>query len=383
MAVYAAMVDELDQSVGRLRDALVEMGEWDNTLVVFLSDNGASREGEATGTTNYFAHLAGGPDTVDLDIARLDEIGSATTMPHYPRWAMTGNTPFRLYKRNTHAGGHQVPCIVSWPRGTRDGLLSPGMRAQYAHCIDVLPTALHLAGISPASHRHGMPAKPMNGTSLVGVLAATDHAEVHAEQYYELVLRATGGSTGRLGGRHQPTSPGHVSTTTSGSCTTCAPIRPSCATSLPRCPTRSLSSPSVSTRQRSPTVCTPSTRAADGGGWCATRRMPSSNSPPPSGPTRRRSSASGPVHCVAAHRDDHDHVTVRDGDRGVLVSHGDQGGGYAVVVDEGSIGFVHNDGHGHTVRHTWGAIAPGDRVVVVVLAAPGWQPLARDLCRRR
>ena len=81
MAVYAAMVDEIDQSVGRLREALEEMGEWENTILVFLSDNGASREGESTGTTDYFGHLrpmAGmSHGDVAADLARLDDIGSA------------------------------------------------------------------------------------------------------------------------------------------------------------------------------------------------------------------------------------------------------------------------------------------------------------------
>ena len=91
------------------------MGELDNTIFLFISDNGASREGEATGTTAYYVHLLQGDD-VEADLARIDEIGGPTTTPHYPRgWAMLGNTPFRLYKINTHAGGHSVPCILSWP----------------------------------------------------------------------------------------------------------------------------------------------------------------------------------------------------------------------------------------------------------------------------
>ena len=155
MAVYAAMVDEIDQSVGRLREALEETGEWDNTILVFLSDNGASREGESTGTTNYFGHLGFGDvvDRVAKDLARLDEIGGPTTMTHYPRgWAMASNTPFRMYKRNTHAGGHQVPCVWSWPKGLSGS--AGEIRTQYGHCIDVLPTVLALAGIEAPTERN-------------------------------------------------------------------------------------------------------------------------------------------------------------------------------------------------------------------------------------
>ncbi len=116
------MVDGLDQTVGRLLDGLAELGELDNTIVVFTSDNGASREGEEAGTSGYYVHLLGQPD-VEADLPRMDLLGGPQTMPHYPRgWAMASNTPFRLYKINTHAGGHSVPFVVSWP----DHLAGPG-----------------------------------------------------------------------------------------------------------------------------------------------------------------------------------------------------------------------------------------------------------------
>ena len=123
MSVYAAMVDNIDQNVGRLRAALEEMGEWDNTLFVFTSDNGGSREGERDGTSAYFRTLhfgrTGTEEPLEEDLARIDEMGGPTTMPHYPRgWAMVSNTPFRLYKINAHRGGHSVPFVVSWPDGS-------------------------------------------------------------------------------------------------------------------------------------------------------------------------------------------------------------------------------------------------------------------------
>ena len=184
MAVYAAMVDEIDQSMGRLREALEESGQWENTIVVYLSDNGASREGEATGTTNYFAHLAGAPDTVARDAERLDLIGGPQTMSHYPRgWAMAGNTPFRMYKRHTHAGGIQVPCIVHWPAGLAHQ--AGTIRRQYAHCIDLLPTVLELAGLSAPTQYRGNDLLPFDGISLAPVLADDSHPTLRTEQYYE------------------------------------------------------------------------------------------------------------------------------------------------------------------------------------------------------
>lgn len=371
MAVYAAMIDEIDQSVARLKAALEEMGQWDNTLVVFLSDNGASREGEATGTTNYFAHLAGGPDTVALDAARLDEIGSATTMPHYPRgWAMAGNTPFRLYKRNTHAGGHQVPCIVSWPRGVREGRIAPGLRAQYAHCIDVLPTALDLAGIAPLESRHGRPAVPFNGASLAGVLGADDHPEVRTEQYYELEGNRGYYRDGwEVVTNHKPRTrfdddewelydlhndPTELRDLSGEHPDTVADL-------------------SLGFHQAA--LANQVYPLDEGSGWRwivkpdkdAVFHEPVTVWPGLAPLERIRSGALVWQRTVVITID----LGVSAGDRGVLVSHGDQGGGYAVTVDDGALWFVHNDGHGTTLRHRFGDLPTGDLSVVVTMAAPG------------
>ena len=122
MEVYAAMVDSIDQSVGRLHAALEELGEADNTVFLFLSDNGASREGEAQGTTEYFRSLVS-KNATDIEDHRFDldhaeHAGGPRALVHYPRgWAQASNTPFRLYKINTHAGGHSVPFILNWPAG--------------------------------------------------------------------------------------------------------------------------------------------------------------------------------------------------------------------------------------------------------------------------
>ncbi len=152
MEVYAAMVDGVDQSVGHLLDALEELGERDNTIVIFLSDNGGSREGEVTGTSSYYVHLLQGDD-VEADRARIELLGGPQTTPHYPRgWAMASNTPWRLYKINTHAGGHTVPFLMSWPGG---GLGGPaGVRlAASVHPRD--RPAAHL--VRAGGHRAGPP----------------------------------------------------------------------------------------------------------------------------------------------------------------------------------------------------------------------------------
>ena len=188
MAVYAAMVDAVDQSVGRLRAELESIGEWDNTVLLFLSDNGASKEGETVGTTSYYNDLKPmGPfrdEPLPSDYARLQEIGGPKVMAHYPRgWAMLGNTPFRLYKTFTHAGGHQVPCIAHVPGRIAD---PGGLRNQYLHVIDVVPTLLDLLGFEPPATRQGEPVKPIQGRSFVPTLGEGSAPTPRAEQYYEL-----------------------------------------------------------------------------------------------------------------------------------------------------------------------------------------------------
>lgn len=182
MEVFAAMVQTVDRSTGRIMAALDEMGVLDNTIVLFLSDNGASREGEMVGTTAYMVHHVLGHD-VEADRPRIDLVGGPQSASHYPRgWAMAGNTPFRLYKINTHAGGHTVPFLCAGP-----GVSAGGKRRQYAHVSDVMPTLLDLVGISPLAERHGAPAKPMTGRSMVPTMHSADAPAQRTEQVYEQI----------------------------------------------------------------------------------------------------------------------------------------------------------------------------------------------------
>ena len=184
--VYAGMVDNIDQNFGRLRAELEAIGEWGNTVVVFTSDNGASREGRADGTTAYFRTLIGETrpnplDSTEVDHERLDLIGGPQALAHYPQgWAMASGTPFRLYKINTHQGGHQVPLIVSRGSGLPDG---GSFRCQYQHVTDVLPTVLELAGVDLPEERYGRPVPPPAGTSFAPSLEDSTKPSTHPEQY--------------------------------------------------------------------------------------------------------------------------------------------------------------------------------------------------------
>jgi arylsulfatase A-like enzyme len=369
MAVYAAMVDEIDQSVGRLREALEESGQWENTIVVFLSDNGASREGDATGTTSYYSHLAGSPDTVALDAARLDEIGGPTAMSHYPRgWAMASNTPFRLYKRNTHAGGHQVPCIVSWPQGLAQHAGS--IRTQYGHCIDILPTVLQLAGLTPLTTYRGTEMLPMHGVPLVEVLHDANHAEVHAAQYYELEGHRGFYRDGWevVSNRKPRTKFGdhewelyHLADDPTET-TDLATSQPDRVAEL-------------SQGWHDAAVANNVYPLDEGTGWRWTVRPPRDEvyfrpvTILPGTPTLER------IRCGALVWQRNLTITINAtfaaDAAGVLVAHGDQGGGYSVEVRDGTIVFVHNNGHGTTQVVPLLVAPAGRHSIILHLAAPG------------
>lgn len=213
MEVYAAMVQTVDRSLGTLRAALEGLGEWDNTIVVLTSDNGASRDGEAQGSSQYFdvlRHYHGGGDlegAFERDLAAIDEMGGPRTLPHYPRgWAMASNTPFRLYKINTHAGGHSSPAILSWPR--RLAGVAGQLRRQYVHVTDLYPTFLDLAGVADVADRYGVPLKPLAGSSFSPSLTDPDAPETHTEQYYEMQGHRGYYRDGwEIVTRHQPRTP--------------------------------------------------------------------------------------------------------------------------------------------------------------------------------
>ncbi|MEQ8840814.1 MAG: arylsulfatase [Acidimicrobiales bacterium] len=180
MEVYAAMVDNVDQNLGRLLETIEELGDLDNTVVIFTSDNGGTEEGGPTGSRSYFKQFGGFSRMTgwDLDVARdPDLIGGPQTLVHYPRgWGMASNTPFRLYKTSTHAGGVRVPMIVSWPAGIPEGDRG-SLRPQYQYVTDLLPTILDLAGLPALEDR--------DGVTFADAVTAGASDSTHLEQYSE------------------------------------------------------------------------------------------------------------------------------------------------------------------------------------------------------
>ena len=184
------MVDNVDQNFERFRDELERMGEWENTIIVFTSDNGGSREGQELGTSAYFRTLlafTGHTDleSTELDHSRIDLLGGPRSLAHYPMgWAMTSNTPFRLYKTNTHQGGQQVPLIVHWGKGLPS---DKELRHQYQHVTDILPTLCELVGIDIPASKGGEQLPPAAGNSFAGSLTNPSAESTHPEQYYEMI----------------------------------------------------------------------------------------------------------------------------------------------------------------------------------------------------
>ena len=184
METYAAMLDCVDQNVGRLVALVRELGELDNTVFVFSSDNGGTSAGGPAGAVHFNRRFAGlKPHGVTLSLERADWVGSARVNALYPTgWAQVSNTPFPSYKTQTGAGGRRVACIVSWPKNLHG---QGQVREQFAHVTDLMPTLLEIAGVPPPTQSHGQPAQPLQGVSQLPVLLQGAAAPVRREQYYE------------------------------------------------------------------------------------------------------------------------------------------------------------------------------------------------------
>ncbi|HKA31050.1 MAG TPA: arylsulfatase [Candidatus Binatia bacterium] len=182
MEVYAGFLSHTDHHVGRLIDFLAASGELDRTLVLALSDNGASAEGGPHGTFNENFIFNGLPHDIEATRAMLDQLGSAQTYGHYPwGWALAGNTPFRRWKRETHEGGIGDPLIVRWPAITDRG----AVRSQYVHAIDVAATILDVTGTAMPAMLNGVPQEPLAGASFARSLTDATAPEHRETQYYE------------------------------------------------------------------------------------------------------------------------------------------------------------------------------------------------------
>ncbi|WP_166346567.1 arylsulfatase [Phytoactinopolyspora limicola] len=352
MEVYAAAVDAVDQSVGRLVTTLRELGEYENTIIVFASDNGATGEGGLAGTRSYFSqfvHLAGLPGDWVTDVPReLELLGGPQVHGHYPRgWAHVSNTPFRYYKGHAYAGGIHVPFMLSWPDGLPRSDDDSGVRHQYAYITDVAPTLLGLAGVPRLTERHGTPTQDVDGVGFDHLLRDAELPTRHHTQYVEC-----GGQRGyfadgfKIIAPHLPGTPFtedgwqlYDITTDPAETNDLAAVHPDKVAGL-------------AAQWREAAWANTVFPLDDTGRMFFTR--PSTELPLaepvtiyPGTPVleRFRSSRLTLLRSFVIEAD----LDYQMGDEGVIVAHGDQGGGYVLYVEDGELRLTYN-AYGRPVR---------------------------------
>jgi len=183
---FAAMLEHTDDQIGRLVTYLTDRGLIDNTVVLVMSDNGASREGGPFGVMDEFSFFNGMWEDVDDIVAnRLDDIGTPHSHSNYPwGWAQAGNSPLRWYKQNTYGGGVRDPLIVHWPAGI-DATVAGQIRHQFCHAVDITPTLLEITGTPTPSTFQGVEQLPMHGRSIVPTFTDAAAPAPRRVQYFE------------------------------------------------------------------------------------------------------------------------------------------------------------------------------------------------------
>ncbi|MFB9308544.1 arylsulfatase [Agromyces hippuratus] len=188
MEVYAGFLEHTDHHVGRVIDAIDDLGVLENTLIYYIiGDNGASAEGTMNGAFNEMANFNGmaAIETPAFMQSKMDEFGSPSSYNHYSvGWAWAMNSPFQWTKQvASHWGGTRNGTIVHWPKGIDE---QGGLRTQFTHCIDVAPTILEAAGLPEPTTVNGVLQSPMEGTSMLYSFREPDAPERHDLQYFEM-----------------------------------------------------------------------------------------------------------------------------------------------------------------------------------------------------
>ncbi|MFA9491162.1 MAG: arylsulfatase [Anaerolineales bacterium] len=185
MEVYAGFLTHTDHHIGRLLDFLKEIGEFENTLIMVISDNGASSEGGPDGSINENLFFNFVPESLEENLAALDDLGGPKYFNHYPwGWTWAGNTPFRRWKRETYRGGISDPFIVHFPKM----IAAKGeVRTQYTHAIDMVPTVLDLLEIEPVESIGGVTQSPIEGASFADSLGDGKVPSMRNVQYFEML----------------------------------------------------------------------------------------------------------------------------------------------------------------------------------------------------
>ncbi len=189
MELFADFHDHTDYEIGRLVAALEELGEFENTLFIYiLGDNGSSAEGGLLGTINESATMQGYTPPIERTLEHLDELGLPGTSPHYAvGWAWAGDAPYQWVKQvASHFGGTRNGMVITWPARIDD---PGGKRFQFHHVIDIVPTILDVLGIPEPTMVNGVAQQPIEGTSMAYTFER-EHADApstRTTQYFEML----------------------------------------------------------------------------------------------------------------------------------------------------------------------------------------------------
>ncbi|QOZ76476.1 arylsulfatase [Bradyrhizobium sp. CCBAU 53351] len=183
-AAFAGMLDHSDRHLARLVAFLDTAGIRDNTVIIVMSDNGASQEGGPLGFVNAMGPFNFKPEPIAEKLARIDDIGGPDTHSNFPHgWAMASNTPLRRYKQNTHGGGIRDPFVINWPKR----IVAKGeLRHQFVHACDLTPTLLDLIGIDAPADIAGCRQMPLEGESFARSIADASAPSKSSPQYFEM-----------------------------------------------------------------------------------------------------------------------------------------------------------------------------------------------------
>ena len=183
-SAFAGMLDHADQHLARLVAFLDKTGVRDNTLIIVMSDNGASQEGGPLGFINAMGPFNFRPEPMPEKLRRIDDIGGPDTHTNFPHgWAMATNTPLRRYKQNTHGGGIRDPFVMNWPNRIK---ARGELRHQFVHACDLAPTFLELIGLEAPANIAGVPQMPIEGVSFAPSIADPSVPSKATAQYFEM-----------------------------------------------------------------------------------------------------------------------------------------------------------------------------------------------------
>lgn len=184
MEVFSGAVEHTDYQIGRIVEAIEQTGELENTLIIYLAgDNGPSPEGGLHGTMNKLSHFNGVAEPLEYLAEHIDDFGSPRSHGSYPAaWGYATSTPWAYGKEVTSGGGSSTAMVMSWPARIK----KTGIRRQFHHLIDVVPTILESVGVPAPTRVNGVDQKPMEGVSMAYTFDDAQAKDRHITQYFEL-----------------------------------------------------------------------------------------------------------------------------------------------------------------------------------------------------